>query len=77
VTAAVIQLTRGPRRFPISPSSEWTATSGRSSAVVQISISGAGPGPEDRAELCAYLDALKAMLGGDPGAALFGEDGGR
>lgn len=74
MTAAVIQLTRGPRRFPLSPSSEWTATSGRSSAVVQISITGAGPGPNDRAELCAYLDHLKALLAGEPGAALFGDE---
>lgn len=77
MTAAVIQLTRGPRRFPISPSSEWQATSGRSSAVVQINVSGAGPGPTDRAELAAYLEDLLALVKGPAGEALFGEDGGR
>jgi len=69
----VLQFTRDRRRFPISPSSEWSATSGRSSAVFQISITGAGPGPQDRPELAAYLRDLLALVEGPAGEALFGE----
>lgn len=72
MTATVLQLTRGPRRFPISPSSEWTSTSGRSSAIVQINVSGAGPGPKDRLELSTYLMDLLALIDGPAGEALFG-----